>query len=202
MRRLRICLTLLVALLAATSADAQSDPPPPPPPAPDYFPQSWKEYVYEQDNVKFRFPVEPRITAASTKESFGTVTTRHYRRQSFVLMQLSVHEFPAHADFEAAEAKGLLGQMVGASLAEIKDENPKIIKESDITVDGHAGKFLHVETDSGKTIRYKFFLVKNRMYSSYVQVRKGQRHGSNYENDFEKVAMGFLDSIRLAAPAK
>lgn len=204
MRRLPIYLTLFVLLLGAASVRAQGGPPPPPPPppSPDYFPEQWKEYVYEVDNVRFRFPVEPEVTTASTNESFGTVTNRHYRRRSFVRMQLSVHEFPAHADFEAEGAKGLLAQMVEASLAEIKDENPKVIKESDITVDGHAGKFLHIETGSGKSIRYKFFLVRNRMYNSYAEVKKGARHGHNFENDFEKVAMGFLDSIRLAAPAK
>jgi hypothetical protein len=35
-----------------------------------------------------------------------------------------------------------------------------------------------------------------------VDVKKGEKHGFNYENDFEKVAMAFLDSVRLVSPAQ
>ncbi|MCA1620042.1 MAG: hypothetical protein LC795_12165 [Acidobacteria bacterium] len=204
MRRLTFFLTLaFVALLAANSANAQADPPPPPPPVPDYSPQRWKEYVYEQDNVRFRFPVEPKIKTTSTNESFGTVMSRSYRRESFLVLELTVNEYPADIDFEKAmPSKELLEKMRDAGLAEVKDVNPKVIRESDITVDGHAGKFLHVETSNGQSIRLKFFVVKNRMYFSYAEVRKGQKHGTNYENDFEQVAMGFLDSIRLVSAGK
>lgn len=205
MRHLTFYLALaFVVLLGAAPARAQGGPPPPPPPAPDYFPERWKEYVYEVDNLRFRFPAEPQVETESMKESFGTRTMRIYSHQSFVLMKLMVYEYPpGRADFEAMEAeRGFLGQMVQLGLDKVKDENPKVIKQSDITVDGHAGKFVHVETGTGRSIRYQVFFVKNRMYASYAEVRKGERHGHNFENDFEKVVMGFMDSIRLVAPGK
>ena len=203
MRHLTFYLTLFIVLLGATPVFAQSEPPPPPPPSPDYFPERWREYVFEQDNVKFRFPVEPRVTTSSTNESFGTVKSQNYHRQSFLVLDLTVNEFPAGTDFEKVmPAKELLEKMRDAGLAEVKEFSPKVIKESDITVDGHPGKFLHVETSNGKSIRAKFFVVKNRMYFSYAEVNKGEKHGFNYENDFEKVAMGFLDSIKLVSADK
>lgn len=203
MRHLTFYLTLFALLLAAaTSANAQSDPPPPPPPSPDYSPRSWKEYVYEQDNIKFRFPAEPKVTTTRTDRPSGTVTNRSYRRDSFLVLELLVGEFPAGVDFEKGPVRELLNQMRDVGLKGVREANPKIIKESDVEVDGHPAKFLHVETGDGKTIRAKYFVVKNRMYFCYVEVRKGERHGHNFENDFEAVAMGFLDSIGLAAPVK
>jgi len=131
------------------------------------------------------------------------VTSRSYRRESFLVLELSVHEYPAAIDFEKAmPSKELLEKMRDAGLAEVKGVNPKVIKESDITVDSHAGKFLHVETSNGQSIRFKFFVVRRRLYFSYAEVRKGQTHGFNYENDFEKVGMAFLDSIRLVSAGK
>lgn len=35
-----------------------------------------------------------------------------------------------------------------------------------------------------------------------AEVKKRERHGINYENDFEKVAMDFLDSVKLLSPKK
>jgi hypothetical protein len=200
-RHLFFCLTLFAVLFCAAPAFAQSEPPPPP--APDYFPDRWKEYVYEQDDVKFRFPVEPKVTATTTNESFGTVTRRTYSRESFIQMSLQVATFPAAANFEKGEAtKGLLKQMRDAGLNEVKATNPRIIKESDITVDGHPGKFMHLESDDGKTVRIKFFVVRNRLYFSFTEAKTGPKHGLNFDNDFEKVTMTFLDSIRLVSADK
>ena len=66
-------------------------------------------------------------------------------------------------------------------------------------MDGHAGKFMKVETNDGMVVRSKYFAVKNRLYIAYAISKKGDRHGFNWENDFEIPAMAFLDSIRLAS---
>jgi hypothetical protein len=45
----------------------------------------------------------------------------------------------------------------------------------------------------------KIFVVKNKLYLAYAISKKGDRHGFNWENDFEVPAMGFLDSLHLIA---
>jgi hypothetical protein len=202
MKYLPIYLTLVMVLFGAASASAQTEPPPPPPPAPDYFPERWKEYVYENDGVKVRFPAEPKISSSVTKEPYGEVTTRKYHHQSFVTLDLSVTELPPDVNLETLPSKELLEKMKDGGLSEVKELNPRIVKESDVTVDGYPAKFMQVETGDGKIVRCKFFVVKNRMYFMSAEVKKGERHGLNYENDFEKVAMGFLDSIKLLSPKK
>lgn len=193
-------LLLIIVLFGATSASAQSVPPPPP--APDYFPQSWKEYVYETDGVKIRFPKEPEITASSVDVSYGEVTTLKYHHHSFIELELAVTEFPSTINLEDTPVEDLMETLRDGGLAEIKEFNPKIIKESDIMVDGYAAKFMQIETSNGKVVRCKFFVAKNRMYFLSAEVKKGEKHGVNYENDFEKVAMGFLDSVKLISPKR
>jgi hypothetical protein len=104
-------------------------------------------------------------------------------------------------DFEKMmPAKELLDKMQAGGLDEIKRYNPRVVKQADVTVGGHQGRFMQVESDSGTVARIKFFFVKNRLYYGYAEVKKGERHGLNFENDFEKVAMGFLDSLGLVSP--
>jgi hypothetical protein len=166
---------------------------PPPPAAPDYAPKMWKEYSFADDNVRFKFPVQPKreeTTSGSEKHP-----ARVYSRQSFMFFQLSVVSWPIDTDIEST-GNALKGAREGG-LAKIKHLEPKILEEKDIQVDGHAAKFLKFETNDGLITRMKVFVVKNRIYVAVVMVEKGKKHGFNSENDFEIPAMGFLDSIRL-----
>lgn len=186
-----------MAILGSTSNLAQA-PPPPPRPVPDYFPHSWKEYTYESDNMRIRFPAEPKITTKTKAISFGTETSRVYSHRSFIELNLSVYEYAPAVDF--GKTPDILHRIREAGLARIGEFSPQIIKEADMMIDGYPGKFIHLEANNGEVLRCKFFVTKDRMYFMYASVKKGAKHGSNYENDFEKVAMAFLDSLRLITP--
>ena len=171
---------------------------PPPPLAPDYNPKGWKEYSFENDNVRFIFPAEPKVTETTTGTDDTKKLTRTYERASFLSLGLTVTEFLSGQDMEAkSKEMDLIQKMHDAGIERLKDRDPKIIKDSDITVDGHPGRFFQVETNDGFVTRVKFFLVKNRAYFAFVGVKKGERHGINDENDFEIPAMAFLDSVRM-----
>lgn len=192
----RALLILLVMFAFRVTATAQ--PAPPPPPAPDYFPDKWKEYIYENDGVKIKFPVEPVITLETGEAANGIkFTTRKYVRSSFVGLQLWVIEYPSNL----VSGKEALAKTWASAIEGIKAKSPKIIKETDISVDGHGGTFIHLETNDGAVTRLKFFIIANRAYYLFAAVRKGEKHGFNHENDFEKVAMGFLDSVRFISPS-
>lgn len=201
MKFLTVFFALIIFMFAASPAPAQDDDPPPP--SPVYFPQNWKEFTYENDGVKFRFPANPALATSTEDTSRMKVITRKYTWQSFIAMELWVVEYPADINLEEFKpVKETLQELRRIALDKVKATNSKFIKESDITVDGHAGKFMHLENSAGEVLRLKFFLVKNRMYYAFAAVKKGEKHGFNYENDFEKVAMGFLDSIKLIQPKK
>ncbi|HEX6188031.1 MAG TPA: hypothetical protein VFZ40_08115 [Pyrinomonadaceae bacterium] len=185
----------IVAVLVAPSNPGQA---PPPPPALDYFPQKWKEFTYESDNMRVRFPAAPKLTTKIQPLSFGTETSRVYSHRSFIELNLSVYEYAPAVDFE--KTPDILQRIREEGLARNGKFSPQIIKEADIMIDGYAGKFIHLEASNGEVLRCKYFVTKNRMYFMYASVKKGSKHGTNYENDFEKVAMAFLDSLRLITP--
>lgn len=192
-----IFFALTFAFLGATPTFAQTSPPPPP--APDYSPENWKEFTFENDNVKIRYPKQPTLTTR-TEESSG-VAIRNYVHASFIRLVLSVNEYPSNVNLEEAlPTKDLFLKLREGMLANIARFDPRIIKEYDTSVSGYPAKFMHVEGNNGDVVRTKFFVVKNRFYILMTSVKKGATHGSNYENDFEKVAMGFLDSVQLITP--
>ena len=181
----------VLLLLSSVFVRAQADPPPA---APDYDPSGWKEYIFADDNVRFRLPAEPEREQEPV--SADKHSSRVYTHQSFMIFQLRVGSWPAENTLESAAV--ISGARDGA-LNAVKELGPKVIKELEINVDGHAGRFVAVELSNGLLVRMKIFGVKNRLYVAAVMVEKGQRHGVNWENDFERSAMAFLDSIHLVS---
>ena len=165
----------------------------------DYSPALWKEYSFADDNVRFRFPVEPKPTETTIADGFPTHV---YQHGSFMLYQLIVSNVLGRKDMEAESNS--LDTFRNNAINTLKSKNldPKVVKEEIVAVDGHAGRFMRIETNDGSIVRTKFFIVKNRIYSGFVFVRKGQRNTFNGENSFESPAMAFLDSIHLNQPTK
>jgi hypothetical protein len=177
--------------LFAFSAAAQKKQPPAM--APDYFPENWKEFSYPEDQFSIRFPKAPKITDLAGED--GDLTNL-YKHAFFIALEVHVTDFKADLE-QLGPLKEMLGKARDAALAEIKAMEPKIIRETDVTQNGRQGKFMQIETNDGAVIRFQFFVVKNRLYYMFASVKKGERHGVNWENDFEKVAMGFLNSFKF-----
>lgn len=193
-----IAIVVFFLLLAGLTISAQNDAPPPPPPpalAPDYNPTLWREYSFTDDNIRFRFPVEPKVkeSVAGTEK----LITHTYSRNVFMLFELTVVLYPADKDMESD--KNMLERVVQGALDKANGRDDKVITQEDILVDGHPAKFLKVESNNGMVMRMKCFLVKNRMYVALAISKKGDRHGVNWENDFEVPAMAFLDSLHVTA---
>jgi hypothetical protein len=134
--------TLLIIFTAFCSAQTKLLPAPPPPAAPDYNPDFWKEYSFPEDNVRFKFPVMPKPTE-TTIGTTAKLPARVYERQSFMLFQLIVAAKPAEENQEGlGKSADLIRGVHDTALSIVKSKEPKIIKDEDITVDGHPGKFL------------------------------------------------------------
>jgi len=168
---------------------AQADPPGA---APDYDPRGWKEYSFPDDNVRFRSPAEPeRVEEAVTPDKRSS---RVYTRESFMIFQLRVGTWAPNHNLEST---AVVSSARDGALNAVKELEPKVIKEQEINVDGHPGRFIWVELNNGFVVRAKIFAVRSRVYIAAVMVEKGKRHGINWENDFEVPAMSFLDSLHL-----
>ena len=192
MKQFRLVCLIVLFVAAFSSLSAQA--PPPPPPAPDYDPKLWKEYSFAADNVRFRFPVEPKRVESTTGTSKRPSVT--FSRQSFIYFDVTVTTFPESLD-KPGDKKGLLDAGVNGMLSRIQNAEPKVLAQQDVSVDGYPARFLKVETKDGLLIRVKFFAVENKLYIALAVSEKGKRHGFNWENDFEIPAMAFLDSVHL-----
>jgi hypothetical protein len=187
---------VLIALLLTASLSALAQAPPPPDMAPDYAPKLWKEYSFADDNVRFRFPAPPERVVGTT--GAAKRPSRTYTRESFMYLDLTVIDFTGDLG-KVVDKKALLDGGVKGMLDGIKKLDPKILVEEDVSVDGSPGRFLKIDTKSGLLLRVKFFSVDNKLYIAQAIVKKGERHGTNWEDDFEIPTMAFLDSLHLIA---
>jgi hypothetical protein len=191
-----IPLTLISLFILGAFASVFAQQGPPPPLAPDYDPKGWKEYSFAKDNVRFRFPVQPKRVESTTGTAKNPSST--YSRESFMFFSLIVSSHPESFD-AVADKKALLDRGMSGMLDGMKNLEPKVIIQEDVSVDGHPARFLKVETNNGLVLRVKFFSWENKLYIGQVVSKKGDRHGFNWENDFEIPAMAFLDSLHLIA---
>ena len=60
--------------------------------------------------------------------------------------------------------KAALDRARDGSLARVLKEEPRILTDSDIAVDGYPGRFLRIELKGDAIIRYKIVLTGNRLY--------------------------------------
>jgi len=184
----RSLLLMVFVCISAIAAAAQEDSPPAPP---EYEPQSWKEYSYKEDNVRFRFPAEPQVTNNQAKKE------RSYKRNSFMSFELTVSDAGIDVGKDSRKQRMFL-TLVSMSLDEvIKNSGGKLIKREEVTVDGSPAIFIHHESTDGLVTRAVLFALKDKLYAAQVEVKKGRGHGIIWENDLEKPAMAFLDSIHL-----
>src|SRR5882762_1306633 len=180
-------------VMAPAMAHAQK-PLPLPPPAKDYFPDKWDEYTSEQGRFRIRFPGEP-------KEEFSPVDVHFLSFSGLLEYRVSyVDESELTGDLDSA--KHYLQESKSASLLITKISGERIIKQKAVTVHGHPGYFLHVESAKA-WVRTLEIVVGQRVYTIIVEGRKRRANKLEGKADFEKVAMGFINSFKLIpSPAK
>ena len=160
---------------------------PPPPPAKDYSPDKWDEYTSEQGRFRIRFPGKPQ------EES--SVGVRFLSYSGLLDYRVSYVDEPEITD-DPISTKQYLQRMKSASKEIVKYSNERIIQEKDVTVDRYPGIYIHVESGKG-WVRTQQIVVGKRVYTIVVEGRKGRANELEGKDDFEKVAMGFINSFKL-----
>lgn len=178
---------LVTAFYLTASAVARAQAPPPPPPAKDYFPDRWDEYTSEQGGFKIRFPGKP-------KEEFSPAGVHFLSYKGLLDYRVSYADEPELSDTPES-AKQYLQEMKSASRELGKYSNERIVMEKDVMVDGHPGYFTYVESTNG-WVRIQQVVVGRRVYTIVVEGRKGRPEELEGKDNFEKVAMGFINSFK------
>jgi len=184
-------LLLLGCYLAPASIYAQ-DPAPPPPPARDYFPDKWDEYHSQTGKFRIRFPGEPQ-ERVKTQDGID----EHYMEyKGLLLYRLSYVDYETRID-DPQKRRDILKGMKATALRFIKVNNHRLVSERDVTVDGYQGLFVQFEVQGKEVIRLQWLVVGSRVFTISTLGRKGSPLDLEGNDDYEKVALGFINSFHL-----
>jgi hypothetical protein len=86
------------------------------------------------------------------------------------------------------------------SLSRVAKEDPRIIKEVDISVEGHPGRFLQIELKGDAMVRMRYFIAANRVYIFGGGAPKIKPKVINATNDYETIVTSFMDSFKIIPP--
>ena len=190
MRTQSLNLFLSISLIApfCTTVLAVKKAQEPPPPARDYFPDKWDEYTSDQGRFRIRFPGKPR-------EEFSSVGV-HFLSYSGLLDYRVSYVDESELTDDPSSAKRYLQETKSATLELAKISGERIIKERDVTIEGHPGYFVHTESKTGWA-RSQEIVVGKRVYTIIVEGRMGQSQALAAKNDFEGLALAFINSFKL-----
>jgi hypothetical protein len=158
-----------------------------------------KEYISPDRRFKVRFPDVPKEFDLQADTKTGPIVSHTVMYTSTISYWLAYTDFPI--SFDKADAiKATLDNTRDGSLASVAKEDPRVMMESDILVDGYPGRFLRVELKGDAIIRYKIVLTGNRRYVLAVGTPKGDQKNVEAQKRYEKLAASFFDSFKIIPP--
>jgi hypothetical protein len=154
---------------------------------------AWTDFSSAEGRFSAKFPSAPESQVLPTPTAVGNVEQKMFSVTSGMgFYAASFADYPETAMKDAVPATVLDGARDGA----VKNVQGKLVKEDQIAIDGHPGRYLKIEaTPQGQAIdvEARIFLVKNRLYQMIV-VRP---RGSGGDADVSR----FLGSFKLVAAA-
>ncbi|HEX8772923.1 MAG TPA: hypothetical protein VF735_04910 [Pyrinomonadaceae bacterium] len=188
-----LIVSVYYAMILATAQAQAPPPPPPPPPAKDYFPDKWDEYTSQDGKFRIRFPKEPREDVTPS----GRFEQHSLEYKGLLTYRVSYVDYKTPID-DPQKIDDLLQGLKTAALAPLKEKGLVVKAERRIAVDGHQGIFLHLEVQDKEVVRVLWVVADTRLYTITALSRKGRPQELEGKDDFEKVAMGFINSFHLS----
>lgn len=162
----------------------------------DYFPEKWQTFEFADEKFKIRFPGQPKVSRLPKDQDGVVLGSREFEFTGVTYMYAVAGQFAV--DFEkAGKALEVVEASKKSGVGDIKNQVPGSYREADISVKGHPGKSVELETTDGIIYRARFFIANDRMYVLSVGYQKPGRNMSGLALDQEKIAAAFLDSFDL-----
>lgn len=158
-----------------------------------------KEYISPDYRFKVRFPDVPKEFDLQADTKTGPIVAHNVMHTSNITYWLVYTDYPISFD-QPDVIKSALDRARDGSLARVAKEDPHILAESDISVDGYPGRFLRVELKGDAIIRYKIVLTGNRQYVLGLGTPKGDPKNMEAQKNYEKLATSFFDSFKIIPP--
>jgi hypothetical protein len=186
---LPVLLVSAVYVIAPAVARAQA---PPPPPAKDYFPDKWDEYSSITGKFRIRFPKQPQESVNMQGEL--EVSSLEYK--GLINYRASSVDYKTPID-DPQKVKSLLQGLKTSALNSLKDKGLTVVAEREVIVDGHSGVFIHIELQGKEVLRVQWVAAGSHLYTIIASSRKGRPEELEGKDDFQKVAMGFINSFHV-----
>ena len=160
--------------------------------------QHWQTFSAPDGAFSIDFPAKPveqRYSIGSPSGKLEVYSNKYTGSASYFI---SYTDYPLAID-GADVARAALEHARDGGLKQV---NGRLVKESAISIQGHPGTLLVVDSPNGgpqgSTIKNKVYLVGCRLYSMQVAIPKDTPEPQSLDAAAEK----FLDSFKLAATAK
>jgi hypothetical protein len=199
---LQILILVMILFAGSVAGIAQPDnqaPPPPPPPALDYSIKRWKEFSSTEGQFKVLLPGSPTASEQKQTTDIGELALHLFNYKGVIVYDVMYVDLPVNVEDPLIFKKAFEG-MRESMLSSIAQTNPRIIKETDFQMDNHPGKFLQIDLGGNATVRMRYIAVKSRVYTIVATSGKAYPNLMGSENDFEEIAMNFLNSFQLVKP--
>lgn len=155
-----------------------------------------KEYVSPDGRFKIRFPDAPQEFDLQVDAKTGPVISHQLVLNTDVTYSLNFTDYPINLENGDA-VKATLDSARDGGLARVAKEEPRVVSESDISLDGHPGRSLRVELKGDAILRLKIVLTENRQYVLAVGTPKGDLKNAEVQKRYDKIATGFFDSFKI-----
>ena len=153
------------------------------------------EYASAAGRFKIQFPGMPQEFETPYDLKPGQFVTHFVTLATDVTHTVNYTDYPTNME-KPDVVKKFLDNARDVALLRVAKDGPRILSETDVSMDGHPGRLLRVELRGDALIRSKLVVVGSRVYVLSVTTPKraaGQR-------EYEKLATTFFDSFKLISP--
>lgn len=153
------------------------------------------EYVSSPGRFKIRFPGVPNEFGGTVDSKVGKLAVHFVVHATDVTHAVNYTDYPMNLE-QPELVKSFLDNARDGGLARVAKEEPRILSETDVSVEGHPGRLFQMELKGDAIIRHKIVLVGNRVYVLGV----GTSKRPDAQAEHEKLANSFFDSFKLMDP--
>lgn len=152
------------------------------------------EYLSAAGRFKIRFSGVPRELEETNETSVGTQVSHTVSFVKVIAESVSYRDYPGNRELPDF-IKRVLDDARDRGLALVAKDEPQILSETDVSMEGHPGRLVRVEVKD-QILRFKILVVANRTYVLML----GSPKLSRAQSEYEKLATSFFDSFKLLTP--
>jgi len=158
-------------------------------------PAPLREYLSPEGRFKVLLCEKPEEVNETVDSASGKLAVHQLVCPSTPAYSVTYVDYPFNLE-TADLVKKTLDKARDGGLAGVAKEDPRITLESDISIDGHPGRFFQIELKGDAIVRTRCAIVGNRIYVISVGSPKQKPQVVDATNDYEGLAASFLNSFK------